>query len=158
MNDITIAFLISIAVAFALYMQIQKMTQNIDMDEALNGNLKEDNKNKNSQLLSEDNTDKYKSFCDEIDEQIRDLRQKVKDNDLFISDDVKDEFMAELSQLSRKLTFIQNMNTKKDTKSWEKELFDILSSLENSVQKSLKNPDEINENIRENLKESFEKL
>ncbi|AQW88017.1 hypothetical protein CPIN18021_1220 [Campylobacter pinnipediorum subsp. caledonicus] len=158
MNDITIAFLISIAVAFALYMQIQKMTQNIDMDEALNGNLKEDNKNKNSELLSEDNTDKYKSFCDEIDEQIRDLRQKVKDNDLFISDDVKDEFMAELSQLSRKLTFIQNMNTKKDTKSWEKELFDILSSLENSVQKSLKNPDEINENIRENLKESFEKL
>ncbi|AQW81566.1 hypothetical protein [Campylobacter pinnipediorum] len=158
MNDITIAFLISIAVAFALYMQIQKMTQNIDMNEALNGDFKEDDEDKNSQLLSEDKTDKYKSFCDEIDKQIRDLRQKVKDNDLFISDDVKDEFMAELSQLSRKLTFIQNMNTKKDAKSWEKELFDILSSLENSIQKSLKNPDEINENIRENLKESFSKL
>lgn len=156
MNEITMAFVICLAVGFALYMQITKMTQNIDKNEA----LKDENlepKRQNLVLISNDKTQKYKEFCDEIDAQIRALRQLANDENLK-DKSLKDEFLAELSQSSRKLTFIQNMNSKKDETTWESELFEILSSIEGSVERSLKDSQNINYKMRESLRESFARI
>lgn len=162
MNEITIAFLISIAVAFALYSQIQKLTQNIDANEANQNNQGSQTQKAKILLtnaeISDDQIAIYKSFCDEIDYQIRELKQKALYDDMLKSDDLKDEFLAELSQASRKLTFIQNMNSKKSISEWEAELFEILNMIEKSVQNALKNADVINDEIRSNLQASFSKL
>ncbi|CAD7287663.1 hypothetical protein LMG7974_00543 [Campylobacter majalis] len=162
MNEITIAFLISIAVAFALYSQIQKLTQNIDANEANQNNQGSQTQKAKILLtnaeISDDQIAIYKSFCDEIDYQIRELKQKALYDDMLKSDDLKDEFLAELSQASRKLTFIQNMNSKKGISEWEAELFEILNMIEKSVQNALKNADVINDEIRSNLQASFSKL
>lgn len=156
MNEITMMFVICLAVAFVLYMQITKMTQNIDKNEALKDQILE-SKRQNLAVISEEQTQKYKEFCDEIDAQIRTLRQMA--NDGFLNDEsLKDEFLAELSQYSRKLTFIQNMNIKKDATTWESELFEILNGIENSVLHSLKNGEKINYDMRENLRQSFLKV
>lgn len=160
MSEINMAFFIAIAVAFALYMQIQKITQNIDANEAMNGNKDKNLRQNTPQIaeISDDLTNAYKAFCDDIDIQIRELKQKALYDDMLKDESLKDEFLAELSQASRKLTFIQNMNTKKDASSWESELFEILHGIENSVDKSLKNSDKINYDLREALRESFTRI
>lgn len=166
MNDITMAFIVAVAVAFALYMQIQKMTKNIDQKEAMGEDVR-DHQKQRSQIntkpalessVSEEKVKQYKKFCDDIDVQIRELKQKALYDDMLKNSDDKDEFLAELSQISRQITFIQNMNSKKGKTEWESELFDVLERIENVVNKHLKNADAITDEVREALKESFAKL
>ncbi|QCD45142.1 putative membrane protein [Campylobacter mucosalis] len=150
-DNISFAMFIACSVALALYMQIQRLTKNIDANEA---NEKPSNtRYKISQ--QENKSAKYIAFCDIIDEKIRELRAMADDMAI---DGKKDEFLENLSQISKKLTFVQTMNTNSDTTKWEAELFEILERIENLVSLNLKDGESINSKLRDSLRDEFKNL
>ncbi|MCR4941867.1 MAG: hypothetical protein K5978_03620 [Campylobacter sp.] len=151
MNDITVALFIAILAGAILYMQIQKITKNIDQKVAY------EQSDENKFALLRQNSQKYINFCDAIDENIRDLRALINDG-AAKNDECKDKILSELSEISKKLAFLQSMNQNASPQSWENSLFEILSKIDNLVNENLNDADEINEKIRENLREHFENM
>ena len=60
--------------------------------------------------------------------------------------------------MSKKLTFIETMNSNKDAQKWENELFTLLDRLNTLIQDNLKNGDKIADELRERLQNTFQKL
>lgn len=146
MDNITLVFCVAIAVGFALYMQIQKLTKNIDANKANDSRVT---------AGGSDESQKYKVFCELIDEQIRSLKILA---DSAAIDGKKDEFLESLSQISKKLTFIQTMNNSSSAQKWESELFSLLLDIENAVNLYLNDAESINTQMKERLKIGFSKL
>ncbi|QOR00854.1 hypothetical protein [Campylobacter sp. 2014D-0216] len=111
-------------------------------------------------LLEPIKSDIYPEFCDQINEEIR----KIKNNLLYnhfqlIDENTKDQFLENLSDMSRKLNHIQTMNlSKKDSILWEETLFDFLKELESINEKYLQNAEQINETTRITLQDKFSNL
>ncbi|MGG7048152.1 MULTISPECIES: hypothetical protein [unclassified Campylobacter] len=148
MYNSTLMLLVVVAVGFALYMQIQKMTQNIDANEALNGQ-------NYGNFTEQDDSEKYKAFCDKIDQKIRELRVLLDDE---LIEGKKDGFLEKLSQISKKLIFVQTMNNNSSKEKWENELFLLLVQIEESINFGVKDAQNAIENMRNDLKQSFENL
>ncbi|HEG2580972.1 TPA: hypothetical protein SCV07_000268 [Campylobacter lari] len=111
-------------------------------------------------LLEPIKNDIYPEFCDLINEEIRNIKNNLLQNTFTLqNENHKDEFLENLSDMSRKLNHIQTMNlSKKNSALWEETLFDFLKELEKLNEQYLKNSDEINDSIRTSLQEKFSNL
>ncbi|MGP1484551.1 MAG: hypothetical protein ACTTJC_00380 [Campylobacter sp.] len=144
-------FIIIAIVAVMLYMQIQKFTNNIDE------NAVTDRQN-DQKALNFDKNQKYKLFCQAIDGELRELKNVILYDSELKNENFKDKFLENLSDMSKKLTFIETMNSNKDAQKWENELFTLLDRLNTLIQDNLKNGDKIADELRERLQNTFQKL
>ena len=136
-NDLIIMALAVLIVGVILYKQINKVTQNITINDE-NPNLA------------------YSKFCSAIDDQIDILRQKALENQI-VNQDNKDEILENLSDVSKELVFIESLNSKESDK-WKEKLFGLLSRIDEFVEKNFINGKDIASDIKDNLKIEFDKL
>ena len=136
-NDLIIMALAVLIVGVILYKQINKVTQNITINDE-NPNLA------------------YSKFCSAIDDQIDILRQKALENQI-VNQDNKDEILENLSDFSKELVFIESLNSKESDKRQEK-LFGLLSRIDEFVEQNFINGKDIASDIKDNLKIEFDKL
>lgn len=136
-NDLIIMALAVLIVGVILYKQINKVTQNITINDE-NPNLA------------------YSKFCSAIDDQIDILRQKALENQI-VSQDNKDEILENLSDFSKELVFIESLNSKESDK-WQEKLFGLLSRIDEFVEQNFINGKDIASDIKDNLKIEFDKL
>ena len=155
MNQIEIYIIIAVVAGVLLYLQIQKFTKRLDEEEAEFGAPR----SQISALTLQNSSEKYQKFCDSIDAQLRELKQHALYDKALKNEDTQEKFLEELSNISKKLTFVQTMNANtKDSGKWESELMEILSRIERLVDENFKEPKETNDKIRESLKEEFTRL
>ena len=136
-NDLIIMALAVLIVGVILYKQINKVTQNITINDE-NPNLA------------------YSKFCSAIDDQIDILRQKTLENQI-VNQDNKDEILENLSDFSKELVFIESLNSKESDK-WQEKLFGLLSRIDEFVEQNFINGKDIASDIKDNLKIEFDKL
>ncbi|TQR33055.1 hypothetical protein DMB92_03605 [Campylobacter sp. MIT 99-7217] len=141
-----IAFYLFLA-AFAflmLYFVIKKLTLQIDERE----------------LSALPKVEIYPEFCDFIASKLSSLKEEIKnDENALVQSDLKDEYLELISDLNRKLTFIQTMNlSKKNDEIWQNELFSFLKELEEILLKYLKNGEEKADELRNELMNEFQRL
>ncbi|WP_096015938.1 hypothetical protein [Campylobacter lanienae] len=136
-NDLIIMALAVLIVGVILYKQINKVTQNITINDE-NPNLA------------------YSKFCSAIDDQIDILRQKALENQI-VNQDNKDEILENLSDFSKELVFIESLNSKESAK-WQEKLFGLLSRIDEFVEQNFINGKDIASDIKDNLKIEFDKL
>ncbi|HEC1757807.1 TPA: hypothetical protein R1711_001060, partial [Campylobacter lari] len=79
-------------------------------------------------LLEPIKNDIYSEFCDLINEEIRNIKNNLLRGTFTLqNENYKDEFLENLSNMSRKLNHIQTMNlSKKSNALWEEALFEFL--------------------------------
>ncbi|WP_257906381.1 putative membrane protein [Campylobacter lari] len=111
-------------------------------------------------LLEPIKNDIYPKFCDLINEEIRNIKNNLLQNTFTLqNENCKDEFLENLSNMSRKLNHIQTMNlSKKSNALWEETLFEFLKKLEKLNEQYLNDSNEINDSIRTSLQEKFSNL
>ncbi|ENQ6618944.1 hypothetical protein ACEQHX_000262 [Campylobacter lari] len=111
-------------------------------------------------LLEPIKNDIYPEFCDLINEEIRNIKNNLLQNTFALqNENYKDEFLENLSDMSRKLNHIQTMNlSKKNNALWEETLFNFLKELENLNKQFLNDSEKINDLIRFSLQEKFSNL
>lgn len=136
-NDLIIMALAVLIVGVILYKQINKVTQNITINDE-NPNLA------------------YSKFCSAIDDQIDILRQKALENQI-VNQDNKDEILENLNDFSKELVFIESLNSKESDK-WQEKLFGLLSRIDEFVEQNFINGKDIARDIKDNLKIEFDKL
>ena len=136
-NDLIIMALAVLIVGVILYKQINKVTQNITINDE-NPNLA------------------YSKFCSAIDDQIDILRQKALETQI-VNQDNKDEILENLSDFSKELVFIESLNYKESDK-WQEKLFGLLSRIDEFVEQNFINGKDIASDIKDNLKIEFDKL
>ena len=155
MNRMEIYIIIAVVAGVLLYLQIQKFTKRLDEEEAGFGAPR----SQISALTLQNSSEKYQKFCDSIDAQLRELKQYALYDKALKNEDTQEKFLEELSNISKKLTFVQTMNANtKDSGKWESELMEILSRIERLIDENFKEPKETNDKIRESLKEEFTRL
>ncbi|MSN97089.1 hypothetical protein F1B92_07945 [Campylobacter sp. FMV-PI01] len=142
MFNIEIMFVVALVIGIIIYIQIQKITQNID--------------DKESQV----SIDKYIKFCDIISDTIEEIYKDIKLENIELKDNLsKDEVLEKLSILQKELVFLQNMsNGNKSSKSWEERLFAFLSKFDKIIDDYIKNGQEKNDEIRIKLQNSYKDL
>ena len=79
-------------------------------------------------------------------------------DDMLKDAESKDKFLESLSEMSKKLTFIETMNTARDSDKWESELFEVLSKLDELVEANFKDGKLVSNEIRDRLGAEFAKL
>ncbi|MCV3548491.1 hypothetical protein L8X97_03405 [Campylobacter sp. CNRCH_2013_0671h] len=111
-------------------------------------------------LLEPIKNDIYPEFCDLINEEIRNIKNNLLQNTFTLQDEnYKDEFLENLSNMSRKLNHIQTMNlSKRNNALWEETLFGFLKELEELNKQYLNDNEKINDEIRNSLQEKFYNL
>ncbi|HEC1746549.1 TPA: hypothetical protein R1699_000906 [Campylobacter lari] len=111
-------------------------------------------------LLEPIKNDIYPEFCDLINEEIRNIKNNLLQNTFTLqNENHKDEFLENLSDMSRKLNHIQTMNlSKKNSALWEETLFEILKEFEKLNEQYLNDSEKINDSIRTSLQEKFSNL
>lgn len=141
MIDYTTMLIVALVIGAVVYMQIQKTTRQLDE--------------------AEQNPDinVYEGFCEAVEFQLSELKNRVNE-DIFLNNPDDDEaFLNEISNLNKELVFIQTMHTtNKNPKIWEEKLFNFLNKIELTINKYLKNGDEVNDQIRDELRNEFKKL
>ncbi len=137
-------FLISALAFLVLFFAIKKYTLKLD----------------EQSLLEPIKNDIYPEFCDLINEEIRNIKNNLLQNTFTLqNENYKDEFLENLSDMSRKLNHIQTMNlSKKNNALWEETLFNFLKELENLNKQFLNDSEKINDLIRFSLQEKFSNL
>ena len=103
MSSIAFYAVICVIAALVLYAQIQKITRKIDE----NGTLA----NSSPEAARQISVQKYKDFCEIINGELRELKMKALYDDALKNEDLKEKFLESLSEMSKKLTFIETMNT-----------------------------------------------
>lgn len=150
-----IYIIIAVVAGVLLYLQIQKFTKRLDEEEAEFGAPR----SQIGALTLQNSSEKYQKFCDSIDAHLRELKQHALYDKALKNEDTQEKFLEELSNISKKLTFVQTMNANtKDSGKWESELMEILGRIERLVDENFKEPKETNDKIRESLKEEFTRL
>lgn len=148
MDAYLLAFLASAGVIILLFTQIKKITDKFDK-EAYEQGLEPSSTDQNLPALAS----KYSVFCDSIDSEIRALRGL---DESALKDVQKDKFLQRLSEVSRKLAYVQSMNINtKDKSKWESEIYAILMQIEGIVDEFCLNAEGIKDAIRERLKDKF---
>ncbi|EAJ5681983.1 hypothetical protein BXA13_06660 [Campylobacter lari] len=111
-------------------------------------------------LLEPIKNDIYPEFCDLINEEIRNIKNNLlQDTFTLQNENHKDEFLENLSDMSRKLNHIQTMNlSKKNSALWEETLFEFLKEFEKLNEQYLNDSEKINDSIRTSLQEKFSNL
>ncbi|ECK1947343.1 hypothetical protein FQV93_01375 [Campylobacter lari] len=111
-------------------------------------------------LLEPIKNDIYSEFCDLINEEIRNIKNNLLQNTFTLqNENHKDEFLENLSDMSRKLNHIQTMNlSKKSNALWEEALFEFLKEFEKLNEQYLNDSEKINDSIRTSLQEKFSNL
>lgn len=111
-------------------------------------------------LLEPIKNDIYPEFCDLINEEIRNIKNNLlQDTFTLQNENYKDEFLENLSDMSRKLNHIQTMNlSKKNSALWEETLFEFLKEFEKLNEQYLNDSEKINDSIRTSLQEKFSNL
>ncbi|EGK7514169.1 hypothetical protein [Campylobacter sp. IFREMER_LSEM_CL2151] len=111
-------------------------------------------------LLEPIKNDIYPEFCDLINEEIRNIKNNLLQNTFTLqNENHKDEFLENLSNMSRKLNHIQTMNlSKKNSALWEETLFEFLKEFEKLNEQYLNDSEKINDSIRTSLQEKFSNL
>ncbi|QKF92136.1 hypothetical protein [Campylobacter sp. CCUG 57310] len=150
MDIFTMTIVVSLAVAAIIYMQIQKITKNIDQNGTLANNSPEN--------LRQISVQKYKDFCELINSELRELKNMALYDDMLKDVELKDSFLESLSEMSKKLTFIETMNTARNPDKWESELFEVLNRLDELVEANFKDGELVSDEIRDRLSAEFAKL
>lgn len=150
MSSIAFYAVICVIAALVLYTQIQKITRKIDE----NGTLA----NNSLEAVRQISVQKYKDFCEIINGELRELKMKALYDDALKNEDLKEKFLESLSEMSKKLTFIETMNTARNPDKWESELFEVLSRLDDLVTENFKDGERAGDEIRERLGAEFSKL
>ncbi|EAK9945998.1 hypothetical protein A0Y81_02600 [Campylobacter lari] len=111
-------------------------------------------------LLEPIKNDIYSEFCDLINEEIRNVKNNLLRGTFTLqNENYKDEFLENLSNMSRKLNHIQTMNlSKKSNALWEEALFEFLKEFEKLNEQYLNDSEKINDSIRTSLQEKFSNL
>nr|WP_314903655.1 hypothetical protein [uncultured Campylobacter sp.] len=150
MSSIAFYAVICVIAALVLYVQIQKTTRKIDE----NGTLA----NNSPEAARQISVQKYKDFCEIINGELRELKMKALYDDALKNEDLKEKFLESLSEMSKKLTFIETMNTARNPDKWESELFEVLSRLDDLVTENFKDGERAGDEIRQRLGAEFSKL
>jgi len=148
MNSTILFYLLLAALAFlTLFYALKKLTLQIDIQEE-------------NEALKAPKAEIYPEFCDIISNQILNLKERVNTDKLeLLEEDKKDKLLESLSDLNRKLTFIQTMNlSKKSDEIWQKELFSFLKELEDLLLENLKEGKKEADDLRTFLMNAFENL
>lgn len=146
------SFIVIIAVAVVLYMQIQRLTKSIDEKQAVEQNSTK-KASSNASLSA-----KYGEFCEAINSELRELKNIALYDDGLKDEEFKDKFLESLSDLSKKLAFIETMNSNKNSEKWESELFALLNKLNDLVERNLKNGEKIADEIKNRLEARYKGL
>ena len=93
-----------------------------------------------------------------INGELRELKMKALYDDSLKNEDLKEKFLESLSEMSKKLTFIETMNTARNPDKWESELFEVLSRLDDLVTENFKDGERAGDEIRQRLGAEFSKL
>ncbi|HHP0338902.1 putative membrane protein [Campylobacter lari] len=111
-------------------------------------------------LLEPIKNDIYSEFCDLINEEIRNIKNNLLRGAFTLqNENYKDEFLENLSNMSKKLNHIQTMNlSKKSNALWEEALFEFLKEFEKLNEQYLNDSEKINDSIRTSLQEKFSNL
>ncbi|EGO4876838.1 hypothetical protein ITY58_000464 [Campylobacter lari] len=111
-------------------------------------------------LLEPIKNDIYSEFCDLINEEIRNIKNNLLRGTFTLqNENHKNEFLENLSNMSRKLNHIQTMNlSKKSNALWEEALFEFLKEFEKLNEQYLNDSEKINDSIRTSLQEKFSNL
>ncbi|MCV3426068.1 hypothetical protein L8W60_02230 [Campylobacter lari] len=111
-------------------------------------------------LLEPIKNDIYSEFCDLINEEIRNIKNNLLRGTFTLqNENHKDEFLENLSNMSRKLNHIQTMNlSKKSNALWEEALFEFLKEFEKLNEQYLNDSEKINDSTRTSLQEKFSNL
>lgn len=147
-NLLLIVFVVSVVVVLIMVKQINKITSNIDEKEARN------------------QPSAYAKFAATIQENIRAIKADIdhsKDtpSPTYILKDNEDEekSLEFLADTIRKLVFFETMNSKRrDSKDIENELFGVLSSLDEFINKYIQNGEELADKLRDKLSKDFSKI
>ncbi|EPP1573183.1 hypothetical protein ACUMG2_000713 [Campylobacter lari] len=136
--------LISVIAFLILFFAIKKYTLKLD----------------EQALLEPIKNDIYSEFCDLINEEIRNIKNNLLRGTFTLqNENHKDEFLENLSNMSRKLNHIQTMNlSKKSNALWEEALFEFLKEFEKLNEQYLNDSEKINDSIRTSLQEKFSNL
>jgi thioester dehydrase family protein len=146
------SFIVIIAVAVVLYMQIQRLTKSIDEKQAVE-------QNSTKKATSDTGISaKYGEFCEAINSELRELKNIALYDDGLKDEELKDKFLENLSDLSKKLAFIETMNSNKSSEKWESELFALLNKLNDLVERNLKDGEKIADEIKNRLEARYKGL
>ncbi len=149
-NFLLICFLICLAVVFVMVKQINKITTKIDQKEI-----------ENSQRPSI-----YASFSAFIQENVREIKTHIDHTKQtpyptyrLINEEDEEKSLEFLADTIRKLVFFETMNSKrKNPKEIERELFEVLNSLDDFLTKKIQNGEKIADELRKKFAERFDKL
>lgn len=147
-NMVLIAFIVAIVVIIIMVKQINRVTTAID------------------NTADEQTPSIYASFAAFIQEKIRAIKADIDHtkntpNPTFILIDThnEDKSLEFLADNIRKLVFFETMNAKrKNSKDIEKELFDILNSLDGFLHSYIQNGEQLADNLRDQFAKEFSKL
>lgn len=142
------AIIFSMVVAFIMLKQIRRVTDRLDRQ----------NEHGEARV--------YAKFATLIQEHVRAIKMDIdssKESEYTIyqlSDLAEEEKSLEfLSDLIRKLVFFETMNAKhKSPKDVEADLFQVLSELDDFINRSITNGEELAERLRDDLFEAYEKI
>ena len=147
MEHLVPALVVVAIVAFFMYKNINKITSNID-------------------TLEDKSYELYAKYARIVERYIKELQETAEKNSILedkkykLNKDIKiDELTEEFSSLIRRLAFFETLQAKQKTrKELESDFFEVLSTLDNIIQKSFESGDKLADDIRDKLHEEYIKL
>jgi hypothetical protein len=147
MEHLVPVLVVSAIVAFFMYKNINKITSNID-------------------ILEDKSYEMYAKYARIVERHIKELEGVIEKNSVLkdekykLSGDIKaEEVEEELSSLIRKLAFFETLQAKQKTrKELESDFFEVLSALDDIIQKSFVSGNKLADDMREKLHEEYVKL
>lgn len=153
--NLEIMLIAALLCGFVIFLQIQKFSNNPEISNDFS---------------------KYLNFCDAISKQIEQiknladskdfLKQRLgsevdkkdenssENSDKFV--DIKKEFLDQLDNFSREISFIKMSNlNRKSNQIWEEKLFEFLKKFENFIIENVQDGENLADKIRENLMKVF---
>ncbi len=146
-NLLIISFLISAVVVFVMVKQINKITNKIDEN-----------------AIKYANTNIYADFSAHIQEALRAIRADIKNTNnepiyVLINEENQEQSLEFLADNIRKLVAFESMGAKsKAPKQTEKELFEILSSIDEFLNNFIQNGEKLADDLREDFAKKFNEL
>lgn len=147
MEHLVPVLVVSAIVAFFMYKNINKITSNID-------------------TLEDKSYELYAKYARIVEGYIKELQEVIEKNSVLKDEKYKlakdidaSEVEDELSSLIRKLAFFETLQAKqKKRKELEGDFFEVLSSLDETIQRSFEHGDTLADDMREKLHEEYVKL
>ncbi len=129
------------AVAYIVFRNIKKITDGLEKEE-------------------EKVFEIYSTFAIKAEEYLREIKKNIENGTFELKEGKSEnEIKEKILEAIRELLFFETVGAKKlSKKEAEERLFNILSKIDQELEESLKNGEEIADNLREKLQKDYEKI